>query len=120
MKESTDYQRPIRYCTRCREGVPPERVAHGSPFCSDECRNADKRERRASKAGTNCRLCGRRFNRRKTKDAPSQPLPPAEPRATVAQQPQGCPSRPALTLFQENGHSRADPDLQRVTITRPV
>lgn len=78
---------PVRYCTRCREPIDPERVAHGSTFHSDDCRNADKRERRAAKAGTTCRLCGRRFTkpRRQTGAQPQPTL--LDGCATGAQQP---------------------------------
>lgn len=54
---------PVRYCTRCTKPVPPERVARGSVFCGDDCRIADKRERRAWKASRYCRLCGRAAKR---------------------------------------------------------
>jgi hypothetical protein len=54
---------------RDRKPIAPERVARGSTFCSDDCRSADKRERRAVKAGTSCRLCGRRFTRARRQSA---------------------------------------------------
>lgn len=57
-----------RMCTRwgCGKEVPAER-AHRSPFCSDDCRRADKNDRREDKHKTHCSACGRIM--RKAKDA---------------------------------------------------
>jgi len=53
---------PARNCTRavCGKPIDPKRVARGSSFCSNGCRNDDKRERRAHHASISCRTCGRR------------------------------------------------------------
>jgi hypothetical protein len=58
-----DVQQPVRYCTVCPEHrrIPPDRVARHSPFCSEDCRKADKNDRRNIMAGKKCRLCKRRF-----------------------------------------------------------
>ena len=50
---------PIRYCTKCRNLITPERVARGAFYCSNDCRELDKRERRQWKADQFCRLCGK-------------------------------------------------------------
>lgn len=63
--ERTEAALPSRICTRavCGKAIDPKRVARGSSFCSNECRNDDKRERRAHHASISCRTCGRRKSR---------------------------------------------------------
>lgn len=48
-----------RFCVRCREEIPAQRVARGSCFCSGECRRQDKLGRLRAKRLTHCRFCGR-------------------------------------------------------------
>jgi len=50
-KTRQEVKQPKRFCVRDKKPIAPERVARGSTFCTDDCRNADKRERRAVKAG---------------------------------------------------------------------
>lgn len=38
----------------------------GSNFCSDDCREADRKERRALLASKSCRLCHRKIRKPKT------------------------------------------------------
>ena len=55
-----------RFCVRCRQEIPAQRVVRGACFCSQECRRKDKIERRRARAESCCRLCGRRFSRRRS------------------------------------------------------
>lgn len=50
-----------RFCTICREPIPPQRLNRGSAYCGDECRRVAKNEARAELARKKCRLCGRRY-----------------------------------------------------------
>ena len=74
---------PPRYCTRCRARVPDKSAAHGGSFCSPQCRNADKKARRAWRAAKACRLCGRAA--RKTKNALGECAPGVHTLGLIAQ-----------------------------------
>jgi len=55
-----------RYCTICTKPITdPARLRRQSPYCSEECRRVAKLEKRETAAGQKCRLCGRRFRRRR-------------------------------------------------------
>lgn len=48
-----------RYCVKCCAEIDAKRVARGSFYCSNACRDVDRKARRRWKAERNCRLCGR-------------------------------------------------------------
>ncbi len=52
-----------RFCVRCRQEIPAQRVMRGSCFCSPECRREDKLERLRLKRSAHCRFCGRPLRR---------------------------------------------------------
>jgi hypothetical protein len=56
----------VRFCTHCRNQVDENRAIRGSNFCSDDCREADRKERRALLASRSCRLCHRKIRKPKT------------------------------------------------------
>jgi hypothetical protein len=49
----------FRFCNHCRAEISVDRLRRGSHFCSRECADADRKERRAFRATIQCRLCGR-------------------------------------------------------------
>ena len=46
-----------RFCTKCCSPIDAKRVARGSFYCRNACRDADRKARRQWKADQYCRLC---------------------------------------------------------------
>jgi hypothetical protein len=53
------------YCVLCRGEIDPARARRGGVTCSPECARECSRLKRHLSAETKCRLCGRRFRKRK-------------------------------------------------------
>jgi hypothetical protein len=61
MRISAEHNTPTmtRFCAKCRTEIDERRVAQGSFYCSNACRDLDRRARRQRQADRYCRLCGR-------------------------------------------------------------
>jgi ribosomal protein S26 len=50
-------------CVICGEPVPEERAKRGAITCGQDCSRELNKRRRSQKAGSSCRLCGRRVRK---------------------------------------------------------
>lgn len=60
----------VTYCVNCKSEIPEARDTRGSHFCTNECHQAYRKERRRKLATRKCRYCGNGLRRQKQKAKP--------------------------------------------------